>query len=164
MILIADSGSTKTTWGIISGDGKTDRCRTSGINPFMQTTDEISFCLQHEFTISKGYFDTVYFYGAGCADRERNLKVKTALKTVFDSETILVDSDLMAAARSLCGSNPGIAAIIGTGSNSCYYDGSQIKRHVPPLGYILGDEGSGTVIGRKITCPISLKISLPLKL
>jgi glucosamine kinase len=161
MILIADSGSTKTTWNIITGDGDPGgECRTSGINPFLQTEDEIFACLENEYTLSGGPFDTVYFYGAGCANPEKIEKVRTPLKMYFDTENVFVESDLMAAARSLCGSSPGIAAILGTGSNSCYYDGTVILKHVPPLGYILGDEGSGSVLGRKLLSDI-LKNRLP---
>ncbi len=161
MILIADSGSTKTTWCIVSGEGDAlPTCHTSGINPFLQTEDEISECLKQEFSLSRGFFDAVYFYGAGCANPEKNEKVKRPLALFFDTGNISVNSDLMAAARSLCGSSPGIAAIIGTGSNTCYYDGSQIIRHVSPLGYILGDEGGGTVMGRKLLADV-LKNQLP---
>ncbi len=161
MILTADSGSTKTTWNIIGGDGQSGgECRTSGINPFLQTEDEILTCLEDEYTLSAGPFDGVYFYGAGCANPEKIEKVRRPLKMYFATENVFVESDLMAAARSLCGSSPGIAAILGTGSNSCYYDGDKITRHVSPLGYILGDEGSGSVLGRKLLSDI-LKNRLP---
>ncbi len=161
MILVADSGSTKTTWCIISRhDNDGDSCQTAGINPFLQSEEEISSCLQQEFSLSRGPFGAVYFYGAGCANPEKIEKVKRVLADFFKSDQISVNSDLMAAARSLCGDNPGIAAIMGTGSNSCYYDGKVIKKHVPPLGYILGDEGSGSVLGRKLLSDL-LKNQLP---
>jgi glucosamine kinase len=160
MILLADSGSTKTTWCIINPDGTSgDGCRTSGTNPFLQTETEIYECLQREFKM-QGQFDAVHFYGAGCANPEKNEKVRRPLSIYFSTENVFVESDLMAAARSLCGNSPGIAAILGTGSNSCYYDGSVIVKHVPPLGYILGDEGSGSVLGRKLLSDI-LKNRLP---
>jgi glucosamine kinase len=160
-ILIADSGSTKTTWSIIAGDGNSgESCRTSGINPFLQTEEEIFACLQNEYSLAARPFEAVYFYGAGCANPEKNEKVRRPLAGYFDTGAVYVESDLMAAARSLCGTEPGIAAILGTGSNSCYYDGSIIVRHVSPLGYILGDEGSGSVIGRKLLSDI-LKNRLP---
>jgi glucosamine kinase len=160
-LLVAESGSTKTSWFIIQGEGDSaGSCRTSGINPFLQSEEEISGMLQKEFTLSRGYYSKVYFYGAGCGNPEKVGKIKRLLEYFFKAGEILVDSDLMAAARSLCGSKPGIAAIIGTGSNCCYYDGVQINRHVPPLGYILGDEGSGAVLGRKLLADI-LKNRLP---
>lgn len=163
-LLVAESGSTKTAWFIIQGEGSSGgSCRTSGINPFLQSEDEISGLLQNEFTLARGYYSEVYFYGAGCGNPEKVEKIKRSLKSFLKAGKILVDSDLMAAARSLCGNNPGIAAIIGTGSNCCYYDGAQIKRHVPPLGFILGDEGSGAVIGRKLLADI-LKNRLPEKI
>lgn len=164
MILIADSGSTKTTWAIINSDGSTgEKCHTPGINPFLQTKNEIYDCLRNEFSSVDGPYDVIWFYGAGCANPEKKDKVQRALDKFFNAGKILVDSDLMAAARSLCGTSPGIVAIIGTGSNSCYYDGTIIKRHVPPLGYILGDEGSGTVLGKKLLADI-LKNQLPEKI
>ncbi len=164
MVLVADSGSTKTTWCIIKRDLKIfETCQTSGINPFLQSPGDISGTLRTEFSLSRGPFDAIYFYGAGCANPEKNEKVSKPLRELFATDNIFVFSDLMAAARSLCGDNPGIAAILGTGSNSCYYDGKDICKHVPPLGYILGDEGSGTVLGRKLLSDI-LKNQLPDKL
>ncbi len=164
MILIADSGSTKTTWCIIRDkENNIETCETGGINPFLQTSEEISRVLMQEFCIKTGPYAAVFFYGAGCANPEKNEKVRKSLSSFFNSEDVLVDSDLMAAARSLCANRPGIVAILGTGSNSCYYDGMKISRHVPPLGYILGDEGSGTVLGRKLLSDI-LKNQLPEKI
>jgi glucosamine kinase len=160
MILIADSGSTKTTWCIINGNHEVEKCMTAGINPFLQSEDAITGTLKTDFSMNKGPFSEIYFYGAGCANPEKSDKVRRPLRSFFDSADIFVESDLMAAARSLCGRNPGIAAILGTGSNSCYYDGTEIKKHVSPLGYILGDEGSGTVMGRKLLSDI-LKNQLP---
>ncbi len=164
MILVADSGSTKTSWCIIEkADGNIETCHTSGINPFLQSQEEISGTLSSEFTLTRGPFDALYFYGAGCANPEKNEKVSRPLKDFFKADNVYVDSDLMAAARSLCGDKPGIAAILGSGSNSCYYNGTQISRHVSPLGYILGDEGSGTVMGRKLLSDV-LKNQLPEKI
>jgi glucosamine kinase len=160
MILIADSGSTKTTWCIIDGNNDVEKCITAGINPFLQSEKGIAVTLKNEFSLGKGPFREIYFYGAGCANPEKNDKVRRPLGSFFGEAQIFVGSDLMAAARSLCGRNPGIAAILGTGSNSCFYDGTEIKKHVSPLGYILGDEGSGTVLGRKLLSDI-LKNQLP---
>ncbi len=161
MILIADSGSTKTTWCTAGSKDHAGRsCTTAGINPFLQTPDEIYVTLENEFTLGRGPFSDIYFYGAGCANPKKNEEVRQPLSRFFKTDEIHVDSDLMGAARSLCGNSPGIAAILGTGSNSCYYDGIRIARHVSPLGYILGDEGSGTVLGRKLLADI-LKNQLP---
>lgn len=161
MILIADSGSTKTTWCAINNNkANIVSCETSGINPFLQTDYEIYKVLEKEFKLQSVHYDSVFFYGAGCANQEINKKISTLLKDFFKIKKIFVDTDMIAAARSLCGDEPGIAAILGTGSNSCYYDGRTISRHVPPLGYILGDEGSGTVLGKKLISGI-LKKQLP---
>jgi N-acetylglucosamine kinase-like BadF-type ATPase len=162
MILIADSGSTGTTWSIIQ-NSQTESFMTAGINPFLQTEEEIAASLANEFSLARGPFDAVHFYGAGCANPEKNEKVKRQLSSFFNAKAFFVDSDLMAAARSLCGTSPGIASILGTGSNSCYFDGREIIKHVSPLGYILGDEGSGSVLGRKLLSDI-LKNQLPEKI
>ncbi len=161
MILIADSGSTKTTWCIAGNDNiPVETCTTAGINPFLQSPDEIYSTLEKEFKVRRGPFDAIFFYGAGCANKQKNEEVRQPLTRFFKAGIVYVDSDLVGAARSLCGNNPGIAAILGTGSNSCYYDGKKIARHVSPLGYILGDEGSGTVLGRKLLADV-LKKQLP---
>jgi glucosamine kinase len=159
MILIADSGSTKCEWGLITEQGINSSVITSGINPFFQGTENIAEILRSEFTASKE-FDAIYFYGAGCINQEKQNIVKKALSEVFKAGEIFIGSDLLAAARSLCQDQPGIACILGTGSNSCYYDGSEILNHVSPLGFILGDEGSGAELGKNLLGDI-LKNQLP---
>lgn len=160
MIVIADSGSTKTTWCILDPvTGSTDMGKTSGINPFYQEAPGILSMLQGEFKLKKAGVDAVYFYGAGCINDKVGL-VRWALGSFFHTDHIKVYSDLMGAARSLCGREEGIACILGTGSNSCYYDGKTIVQHVSPLGFILGDEGSGAVLGRVLVGDI-LKSQLP---
>lgn len=149
MILIADSGTTKTEWCMITEEGSTETVITSGINPFYQDSPNISVLLQNEFTSVKK-FDSICFYGAGCINKEKQDIVQTALLNVFEADQIYIGSDLLAAARSLCQDKPGIACILGTGSNSCYYDGEKITANVSPLGFILGDEGSGAVLGKKL--------------
>lgn len=151
MILIADSGSTKTDWAVVSEKGKITTIKTPGINPYYQDADSIIKALKINlkpeltaFTIQK-----VYFYGAGCTD-EKGEVVKQALKKIFPNIEIAVNNDLLAAARATCGHEKGIACILGTGANSCYFDGITIQENVPPLGYILGDEGSGAYIGIKL--------------
>lgn len=151
MKLIADSGSTKTTWLISGGSPETDICYTSGINPFFQQSVEILQTLETEFTLDKEKIDSVFYYGAGVANEQKRNELSVALKQYFSqAKDIQIESDLMGAARSLCGHSKGIAAILGTGSNSCYYDGRSIAYNVSPLGYILGDEGSGAVLGKKL--------------
>ena len=161
MIIVADSGSTKTTWCLCETESHATRfVQTAGINPYYQGEKEISATLEKEFTTDPGKVDSVFFYGAGCANHSVNTIVYNAVSRYFGVTRVEVESDLMAAARSLCGHSPGIACILGTGSNSCYYDGKSIVHHVSPLGFILGDEGSGGVLGRKLLSDV-LKHQLP---
>lgn len=150
MILLADGGSTKVDWSLIDGEQRIKQIHTKGANPFFRTHEEISEELQATLAPQlKDYaVDTVYFYGAGCAFPEKNEIIRVAIANNINTSNIHIGSDLLAAAKSLCGHHKGIAAIIGTGSNSCFYDGQQIVNNVSPLGYILGDEGSGAVLGR----------------
>ena len=159
MILIADSGTTKTEWCIITDNGTTESLVTPGINPFYQEAENISSILQREFTATKK-FDSIYFYGAGCINNEKQDIVRKSLLQIFETSNIFIGSDLLAAAHSLCQDQPGVACILGTGSNSCYYNGSEIEANVSPLGFILGDEGSGAVLGKKLVGDI-LKKQLP---
>ncbi len=161
MVLIADSGSTKTDWLLTSKNGETvQNLKTKGINPFYQDSDEIYLLLQAELKIPIEKINEVYFYGAGCANEEKNQIVKKAINLYLPESNTIVNSDLLAAAHALCGDQPGIACILGTGSNSCYYDGEKISKNVSPLGYIIGDEGSGAVIGNRLVAYI-LKNQLP---
>jgi len=159
MILIADSGTTKTEWCIITDNGTTESLITPGINPFYQEAENITSILQREFTAAKK-FDAIYFYGAGCINLEKQDIVRKSLLQIFETSNIFIGSDLLAAAHSLCQDQPGVACILGTGSNSCYYNGSEIEANVSPLGFILGDEGSGAVLGKKLVGDI-LKKQLP---
>lgn len=151
MILIADSGSTKTDWTVINEDDTITRLSTKGINPFFQSKEEIAEEIKDTLLpqLPSTAFNSIYFYGAGCAFDDKIKTVKDALlKHLTVSESVEVNSDMLAAAHALCGREPGIACILGTGSNSCAYDGEKITDNVSPLGFILGDEGSGAVIGR----------------
>ncbi len=161
MVLVADSGSTKTEWKTIE-DGKAgDSLFTSGINPYFLRTDEIYLLLTGELGIMQGQSpERIFFYGTGCNSDAKNNVVKEALLRFFPGSEVLIGSDLLGAARSLCRNKAGIACIMGTGSNSCYFDGIRIVRNVPPLGYILGDEGGGAVIGRKLVSAV-LKRQVP---
>ncbi len=159
MILIADSGSTKTEWREIR-EGKPGRSYIStGLNPFFVTADEIVSLLEKELPDVKGA-SRVFFYGTGVSNSAKADIVRSALTAFFGTNELFIGSDLLGAARALCQSEPGIACIIGTGSNSCYYDGTTIVANVSPLGYILGDEGGGAVLGRKLVAGI-LKKQLP---
>lgn len=149
MRLIAESGSTKAEWCLLEGNYVCEHAFTEGINPFFQTRREISRCIRlqlpDKFFTRK--LDEIFFYGAGCTSDEKKAIVKASLISQFRVPTI-VDSDLLAAARSLFGHEKGIACILGTGSNSCFYDGEGIIQNVKSLGYVLGDEGSGAVLGK----------------
>jgi N-acetylglucosamine kinase-like BadF-type ATPase len=152
MILIADSGSTKTHWCVLDNSEVLKHIFTKGINPFYQSEVEISREIEinlmpelKNFNINK-----IYFYGAGCSFPEKKLLVSSALGSHFKDVRIEVESDLLGAARALFADNKGIACILGTGSNSCLYDGKTIIENVSPLGFILGDEGSGAVLGKTL--------------
>jgi hypothetical protein len=161
MILVADSGSTKTEWKIIKDGIPQDSIFTSGINPFFLSSDEIFLLFKNELSGISGHsFSIIYFYGTGCNSESKKETVKIALQRFFSAGEIIIGSDLLGAARSLCQNEPGIACIMGTGSNSCYYDGLAIVSNVSPLGYILGDEGGGAVIGRKLISAV-LKKQVP---
>ncbi len=149
MIIIAESGSTKTNW--ITADNTL--YQTKGFNPLFDTTDSIyEELLKHEeLQKVRNNFTKVFFYGASCSSDERNAIVERALSKYFtNTEVIQVDHDLKAAAVATYDNRPGIACILGTGSNSCLYDGKEIYEEVPSLGYVLGDEGSGAYFGKKI--------------
>ncbi|NDW10367.1 BadF/BadG/BcrA/BcrD ATPase family protein [Dysgonomonas sp. 520] len=150
MILLADGGSTKVDWCLVDRGKLIKQVYSKGANPFFRTREDISAELSQVLASQmKDYqIDAVHFFGAGCAFPEKNEIVRAAIADNISVETITVGSDLLAAAKGLCMDQPGIACIIGTGSNSCYYDGENIVENVSPLGYILGDEGSGAVLGR----------------
>jgi N-acetylglucosamine kinase-like BadF-type ATPase len=150
MKLIAESGSTKTEWSLIEDGEVVEQVYTEGINPFFQTRREISRSIRlglpaHFF---RKKICMVYYYGAGCASPEKKQMLSASLITQFKTHT-QVESDLLAAARGLFLDQSGIACILGTGSNSCFYDGSEIKKNVRSGGYILGDEGSGAALGKE---------------
>ena len=161
MILIADSGSTKTEWREVS-DGVAGKSYIStGINPFFVTGEEMIRLFGKELPELKGAgVSRIFFYGTGVSNASKADIVRGALSSFFGTDKLFIGSDLLGAARSLCQNEPGIACIIGTGSNSCYYNGNEIVANVSPLGYILGDEGGGAVIGRKLVAGV-LKKQLP---
>lgn len=163
MILIADSGSTKTDWRVIDHAGEGLKLSTPGINPFYQTTEEIVSILKESGFEVQSQVSNVFFYGAGCAFEEKNKVVAEAIASFLPESEIEIQSDLVGAARALCNREAGIACILGTGSNSCFYDGNKIVENVSPLGFILGDEGSGAVMGKKLIADY-LKEQMPLSL
>lgn len=153
-IIIADSGSTKTDWTIINDGVATPFC-TSGINPMMQSSSSIAETLRSESGMwSELEGGRLFFYGAGCIGESAQRNIKDAITAVFAPSAVEINSDLLGAARALCGHKAGIACILGTGANSCLYDGEKIVANTHPLGYILGDEGSGAYIGRRIVADV----------
>lgn len=150
MILIADSGSTKTDWVLQSVSGPLAHFHTQGINPFHQERSIIVGILNKELlpNLNSDEVSSVYFYGSGVRPELESVMM-ALLKEMFpQARQVEAHSDLLGAARALCGHNYGIASILGTGANSCLYDGKTILQNTPALGYILGDEGSGGVLGK----------------
>lgn len=149
--LIADSGSTKCEWCVLDG-GKKKTVHTQGISPYFLSGEQITALVNKELlpSIKRYAVDEIFYYGTGCSNAANRQLIKKALKKVFPKAEIMVDHDLMAAVRALCGDNKGIACILGTGSNSCYFNGKKIVKNSPGLGYVLGDEGSGAYLGKKV--------------
>lgn len=175
MKLIVDSGSTKTTWCVLM-QSNDFQFKTSGINPVRDSEDVIHGIVEEANSIirhspfvnaqwsmfnvqSSSPVTHIFFYGAGCTPAYSPI-VADAMKQVFPEAQVSVDSDMLGAARALCQHEAGIACILGTGANSCLYDGSRIVGQVSPLGWILGDEGSGAVLGRTLLSDV-LKHQLP---
>ncbi len=151
MILVADSGSTKCDWILIDSQSNQHKTNSMGFNPFFHDTDLVySELMQNDlFSEYRNQVSEVYFYGAGCSSEARNTIIANGLKRVFSSaNTVLVDHDLKGAALATSQGDKGISCILGTGSNSCYFDGTNAIEKVPALGYILGDEGSGSYFGK----------------
>lgn len=161
MRIIADAGSTKISWAIQKSPTEWFIIRTSGINPLTAPDDMIACRLADELlpAIEHQIPSEIIYYGAGCIPTVTG-RMARLLSDATGCKNVTVASDMLGAARSLCGHRPGIACILGTGSNSCYYDGHDIADSVPPLGYILGDEGSGAVLGRRFISDL-LKRQLP---
>lgn len=151
MILIADSGSTKTDWCVVENGELLQQIFTKGTNPFFQSEEEISNEIATTLLprLKSDEPDAVYFYGAGCGFPDKIATMSRAIAQHLKVKgEIEVNTDMLAAARGLCGHKSGIACIMGTGSNSCYYNGQDIVANVSPLGFILGDEGSGACLGK----------------
>jgi len=151
MIVITDSGSTKADWKFVKDNGSIKEFHTQGFNPFFHDQKEIITVLKSEFkSIVKKDVEKVFYYGAGCSSKERCEIVADALSNIFKNAVVSVDHDLLASARATCGKNPGIACILGTGSNSCSFNGKKIVDNVKNMGFLVGDEGSGSHIGKSL--------------
>jgi len=149
MKLIAESSSTRTEWCLVEGVYVVEHAFTEGINPFFQTRREISRCIRLQLpeVFFKKKSEQIFFYGAGCTNPEKKSILEASIVAQFRAP-VQAESDLLGAARGLFGNEAGITCILGTGSNSCFYDGTNIVKNVRSLGYILGDEGSGAVLGK----------------
>jgi N-acetylglucosamine kinase-like BadF-type ATPase len=165
MILIADSGGSKTDWRLIQKDGSIDQAHSPGFNPYYQPIDDLKKNVQEVLLpkINHDHVKKIFFYGAGVSSVKNQLTIKSAFLEFFPGAQIEIGWDLLAAARALCGHEAGIACIMGTGSNSCLYDGVKITDNVANLGWILADEGSGANIGRKFLVDY-LRKKIPQKL
>ena len=164
MILIADSGASKTDWRIMYPDRKIEQAQTLGFNPYYQEMEqfesEVREVLLPQLKIE---INKIFYYGAGCSSEKNRKNIRGVLANFFPDAHIEVWHDLLAAARALCGKEEGIACILGTGANSCYFDGEKIADNVTSLGYVLGDEGSGSYLGKRIVADY-LRKDLPEKL
>jgi N-acetylglucosamine kinase-like BadF-type ATPase len=151
-LLLAESGSTKTDWCLLRKGKKPVYFKTTGINPLLQTQDAMMLLLKEELNWDSKKHETeaISFYGSGAGSKERQKEIASVLQQFFGTKKVEVNGDMMAAARALCGDRKGIVCILGTGSNSCYYNGSTIKEQQASLGFIAGDEGSGNYMGKRV--------------
>ncbi len=149
--LIADSGSTKTEWCLLKGNKK-NIFITQGLSPYFVNRSQMENILEKYVVpvAGRSIVTEIYFYGTGCKNPGNSKMVKKAFSTIFPHASVSVDNDLSGAAKALCGNKKGIACILGTGSNSCYFNGKRIVKNSPGIGYILGDEGSGAYLGKKV--------------
>ena len=163
MILIADGGATNVEWCAIDNGKVVSRVFTAGMNAMMLSKEEMAETIGRELMphLNGLHIDEIYYYGAGCLFDNICSNMREALhRNIPEASKIVVETDMLAAARAACGDAPGIVCIMGTGSNSCYYDGERITDNVPSLGYILGDEGSGAVLGKLLVGDL-LKRQMP---
>jgi glucosamine kinase len=149
MILIADSGSTKTDWRLIHASGQIEQFTSIGLNPF-HLADEMILATVRAIAVDKQLdVQELFFYGAGVGSKIQHTRLSHILQNVFSKANINVEHDLLGAARAACGKRSGLAVILGTGTNSCLYNGTEITEHIPSVGYILGDFGSGADLGKR---------------
>jgi glucosamine kinase len=152
MKVVVDGGSTKADWKMINAEGITS-LTTKGFNPVFHSEEQIFEALSEAFAdkdLHTAKAEQIFYYGAGCWDDRRKGTVHRALQRIFKNADIEVEHDLLGAARATCGREPGIACIVGTGSNSCLYDGTEVIDNITNLGYLLGDEGSGTHLAKRL--------------
>ena len=150
-MLIADSGATKCEWCILDKNDQ-KKVITTGINPYFLSAQQIVGLLEKELlpSLPSASPQQIFFYGSGLGNENNKAIIQSALTLIFPNALLFIDTDILASARSTCGSEQGIVCILGTGSNSCYYDGTEITKNIPGIGYVLGDEGSGTYLGKKV--------------
>ena len=150
-ILIADSGSTKCEWCLLQ-EGRKKIVFTQGMSPYFLNSEQVQFIIRNELLpkIKNQTVTDIYFYGTGCMDPRNAKMMKTAISKVFTGAKIQVEHDLSGISKAACGHTKGIACILGTGSNSCYFNGKKVVKNSPGLGYVLGDEGSGAYLGKKV--------------
>lgn len=151
-ILIADSGSTKTEWILVNKNGEKEYFHTDGLNPYFMSLEQLTKVIDEGLVgaLKDKPVNEIFFYGAGCGTERSKGVVRQAISDCFNNATITVDTDLLAAAKACFWDKPGVACILGTGSNSCLYDGEKIINQIPSLGFTLGDEGSGGYFGKRI--------------
>ena len=150
MIFIIESGSTKSDWVLVDNKSKQTFYKTIGFNPYFHSSDVVAAEIRKNKSIMAhvGEVSKIFFYGAGCSSERLNKEIESGLKAVFIEAEVVVDHDLLACAYATYDGEPGISCIIGTGSNSCFFDGAELSEEVPALGYVLGDEGSGSYFGK----------------
>ena len=151
MIIIVESGSTKSDWVVLNKGGK-ERFETIGLNPYFHSETDVSSAILKNDSLSNlaSKVTSIFFYGAGCSAGHLNEIIRKGITAVFPNAKVSVDHDMNAAAYATYNGVPAIACILGTGSNSCYFDGEKVEQAVPSLGYILGDEGSGSYFGKQV--------------
>ncbi|MES2630105.1 MAG: N-acetylglucosamine kinase [Bacteroidota bacterium] len=151
MKIVADSGSTKTDWRIITGTGRFEQAESIGLNPNFAADEDFTSAFAHIASLTDpGNISQFWFYGAGCGSEKNRERVAQLAQPFFPASEVFIETDMLGAARSLCGNQPGMAAILGTGMNTCVYDGSNITQNHFSLGYVLGDEGSGAYLGKQL--------------
>ena len=150
-ILIADSGSTKCEWCLLN-NGRKKIIFTQGMSPYFLNSEQVQAVIRTELLpkIKKTVVTNIYFYGTGCLDVRNAQMMKAAIGKIFTGAKVQVEHDLAGISKAACGNTKGIACILGTGSNACYFNGKKVEKNSPGIGYILGDEGSGTYLGRKV--------------
>lgn len=152
-LLLVESGSSKTDWCFISPNQESKRYQTSGLNPYHRSEKDCHRVLKEELHLTQEFLDIdlkIIFYGAGVKQEDKAQIIRKVLHQHFETEAIEIHTDLLAAAKATCGNDKGMVCILGTGSNSGYYNGEEIAHQNPSLGYIIGDEGSGTFLGKKV--------------